>query len=89
MVSFMKIKLKSLLMWMREEKYCLTPVKVSLQDDGTEGRFIFPMQSFLLPVSISSAPPKHTCQSGGWLALHRRQLVSLPTGRCCALRAGQ
>lgn len=69
-------------MRMREGKYCLTPVKLSLkEDERREGRFLsFPsppllILSPLLPVSprlVSSCP---TCQSGGWSALHRRQLV--------------
>lgn len=51
-------------------EYCLTPVEVSLEDDGTEGRFIFPMQSFLLPVSVSSRllrPTARVSQEAGWL----------------------
>lgn len=65
-------------------KYCLTPGKLSLEEDGREGRFLFPMQSFLRPVSlVPSTPPNVSVRRlvGSTQALvsmssHRSVLVS-------------
>ncbi len=48
-------------------KYCLTPVKLSLEEDGQEGRFLFPMQSFLRPVSRPIYSAKCVSEEAGWL----------------------
>lgn len=57
-------------MRMREENAVFTPVKLSLKEDEREGRFLFPMQSFLRPVSLSShLLRQNACVSeeAGWL----------------------
>lgn len=49
-------------------KYCLTPGKKSLEEDGRE--FLFPMQSFSLPPSLSSnrlCPNACVSEEAGWL----------------------
>lgn len=53
----MKIKLKSLLMKNERRRYCLTPGKLSLSGGRASRTMSFPMQSFLLPVSLVPSPP--------------------------------
>lgn len=70
MVSFMKIKLKSLLMRMRRKILSRSWKIVSKKRDGREGRLLPPplfMQDPPFPVPLLFRPNAHVSQEAGWL----------------------